>query len=157
MPPTPSGLSRLWLGPAAKPSSEMDMWQVVKVMASQTDTSRETHRCDPLQRALRRERDGAETAFRRRASESHPMPRVLPILLMLVLAAPAAASTTIPVTTTADVIANDGQCSLREAVISSNTDVANPTDCVDGGPTDDYLTLGAGTYTLAIGGAGEDA
>src|SRR3954453_19814705 len=44
LPPTPSGFSRLWLGPAAKPSSEMDMWQVVKVMASKTDTSRETHR-----------------------------------------------------------------------------------------------------------------
>ena len=53
-------------------------------------------------------------------------------------------------------IADDGLCSLREAVISSNTDGANPTDCVNGGPTDDYLTLGAGTYTLAIGGAGED-
>jgi CSLREA domain-containing protein len=84
------------------------------------------------------------------------MPRVLPVLLMLAFAAPAGASTAIPVTTTADVIANDGQCSLREAVISSNTDAANPTDCVNGGPTDDYLTLGAGTYTLAIGGAGED-
>ena len=25
----PSGLSRLWSGPATKPSSEIDMWQVV--------------------------------------------------------------------------------------------------------------------------------
>src|SRR4051812_38106200 len=50
MPPTPSGFSRLWLGPAAKPSSEMDMWHVVKVMESQTGTDRETHRRDSLQR-----------------------------------------------------------------------------------------------------------
>jgi hypothetical protein len=39
MPPTPSGFSRLWLGPATKPSSDMDMWQVVAVMASQIDTN----------------------------------------------------------------------------------------------------------------------
>src|SRR4051812_20783451 len=84
------------------------------------------------------------------------MPRVLLILLMLAFAAPASASTTIPVTTTTDVIANDGHCSLREAVISSNKDGANPTDCVNGGGSDDFLTLGAGTYTLTIGGAGED-
>src|SRR5690242_154299 len=28
-PPLPSGCSRLWSGPATKPSSEIDMWQVV--------------------------------------------------------------------------------------------------------------------------------
>src|SRR3712207_4988601 len=28
-PPRPSGCSRLWSGPATKPSSEIDMWQVV--------------------------------------------------------------------------------------------------------------------------------
>src|SRR5436190_2599424 len=50
MPPTPSGFSRLWLGPATKPSSDMDMWQVVNVMLSQTDTSRGTHRRDSFQR-----------------------------------------------------------------------------------------------------------
>jgi hypothetical protein len=32
LPPTPRGFSLLWLGPATKPSSEMDMWQVVKAM-----------------------------------------------------------------------------------------------------------------------------
>src|SRR4051794_1260071 len=35
-PPTPSGLSLLWSGPATKPSREMDMWQVVSVMSAQT-------------------------------------------------------------------------------------------------------------------------
>src|SRR4051795_12115139 len=29
LPPLPSGWSRLWSGPATKPSSEIDMWQVV--------------------------------------------------------------------------------------------------------------------------------
>ena len=29
MPRFPSGSSRLWSGPATKPSSEIDMWQVV--------------------------------------------------------------------------------------------------------------------------------
>jgi CSLREA domain-containing protein len=33
-----------------------------------------------------------------------------------------AAATTILVTTTADTIADDGQCSLREAIIAANTD-----------------------------------
>src|ERR1700753_1125941 len=33
-PPLPSGLSRLWSGPATKPSSEIDMWQVVSGIES---------------------------------------------------------------------------------------------------------------------------
>ena len=40
----------------------------------------------------------------------------------LVVAAPAAHAATIPVDTTADTFAGDGQCSLREAVSSANAD-----------------------------------
>src|SRR3979490_588172 len=32
LPRFPSGFSRLWSGPATKPSSEIDMWQVVSVI-----------------------------------------------------------------------------------------------------------------------------
>src|SRR3954454_19211641 len=34
LPPFPSGFSRLWSGPATKPSSEIDMWQVVSDIAT---------------------------------------------------------------------------------------------------------------------------
>src|SRR5215203_2655473 len=34
LPRFPSGFSRLWSGPATKPSSEIDMWQVVRGIAS---------------------------------------------------------------------------------------------------------------------------
>ena len=34
LPPTPSGLSSLWSGPATNPSMEMDMWLVTKDMLS---------------------------------------------------------------------------------------------------------------------------
>ena len=32
IPPSPIGFSRLWLGPATKPSSEIEMWQVTELM-----------------------------------------------------------------------------------------------------------------------------
>ncbi len=66
---------------------------------------------------------------------------------------------TIEVTTTLDELADDGQCSLREAVISSNTDTASGVmagECVAGsGP--DTIVLDALTYNLTRGGGGEDA
>src|SRR3954470_19895017 len=40
----------------------------------------------------------------------------------------------------------DSDCSLREAIVAAN-----------GSPGADVITLPAGTYTLTIGGAGEDA
>ena len=73
------------------------------------------------------------------------------------LALPAtAAAATITVTTTADVVADDGECSLREAVIAANTDAAVDT-CAAGTTTDlDNILVPAGHYALAIAGADED-
>ena len=49
----------------------------------------------------------------------------LGILLSVgLMATPAAVAAQIPVTTTADVVANDGQCSLREAVFAARLDLA---------------------------------
>lgn len=45
-------------------------------------------------------------------------------LVALGAAASAAQAATIPVTTTSDVIANDGLCSLREAVFAARADLA---------------------------------
>lgn len=32
-PPSPSGFSMLWCGPATNPSSDMDVWQVIELMS----------------------------------------------------------------------------------------------------------------------------
>jgi len=70
---------------------------------------------------------------------------VVTLLAMLTIAGPAYA-VTITVDTTADVVDGaDGLTSLREAI-----DVANAT------PGDDAIVLGAGTYTLTIGGTGDN-
>lgn len=57
---------------------------------------------------------------------------------------------TLGVNSTADVVLDDGQCTLREAVIAANTDTASgvtPGECVAGtGP--DTIILPNGTYTL---------
>jgi CSLREA domain-containing protein len=60
------------------------------------------------------------------------------------------AAVTINVTTTADVIANNGQCSLREAIINSNqNNQSGSTDCAAGSPPS-QINVPAGTYTLAL-------
>lgn len=72
--------------------------------------------------------------------------------------APAAlAQTTITVDSTADAIAVDGNCTLREAILAANNNVA-----VDGCPAGsvgaDIIELPGGTITLALAGANnEDA
>jgi CSLREA domain-containing protein len=66
---------------------------------------------------------------------------------------------TITVNSTADVIADDGQCTLREAITAANSDTASGStegEC-DAGSGADTITLPAGTYTLTIAGAGEDS
>jgi CSLREA domain-containing protein len=66
-----------------------------------------------------------------------------------------ATASTIVVTTTADTLADDGLCSLREAIIASNTDAAVG-GCVAGAGSD-VVDVPAGVYLLAIAGQAEDA
>ncbi|MBL8094759.1 MAG: right-handed parallel beta-helix repeat-containing protein [Anaerolineales bacterium] len=66
-----------------------------------------------------------------------------------------ATATTIQVTTTTDDRLNNGNCTLREAIIAANTDAA-----VDGCPAGsgaDTVLLAAGSYGLSVAGTGEDA
>jgi CSLREA domain-containing protein len=64
----------------------------------------------------------------------------------------------IVVDTFADIVDDDGSCSLREAITSANTNTASGStsgECAAGGSSD-AISLGAGTYALALSGAGED-
>jgi CSLREA domain-containing protein len=67
---------------------------------------------------------------------------------------PTVSANTITVTTTADEVNNDGDCSLREAVLAANGDTA--VDACAAGSGDDIITLPPGTYTLSLVGSGED-
>jgi CSLREA domain-containing protein len=69
--------------------------------------------------------------------------------------AAALAATPIAVTTTADELNADGDCSLREAIQAANANAA--VDACPAGSGADTITLAAGTYTLALAGAPEDA
>ena len=80
-------------------------------------------------------------------------------LLYLLMPSSASAATPITVTTTADVLAVDGQCSLREAIIAANTD-ASTGDCQAGSGAD-TITFSPSlpkpaVFTLTLSGAGED-
>ena len=59
------------------------------------------------------------------------------------------------VSTTDDELNVDGDCSLREAIQSANTDTA--VDACAAGSGADVITLGAGTYVLALAGSDENA
>jgi CSLREA domain-containing protein len=92
--------------------------------------------------------------------------RVLPIVvasLLLAVGLPSVASAAeIDVTTTADSVASDGLCSLREAITSANDDDGGTSGCASGSAADgsDTIELPAGTYTIggdATHDAGEDA
>ena len=77
-------------------------------------------------------------------------------LLLGSLGAPVAlAAGPIAVTTTADSLAADGACSLREAIRAANLDVR--VDACRAGSGADRIRLPAGTYTFAIAGVDEDA
>lgn len=72
---------------------------------------------------------------------------------------PSAYAAGITVNSTADVIADDGQCTLREAITAANTDTASGLmagECTAGNG-DDAITLPADTYTLAIPSTGENS
>ncbi len=74
------------------------------------------------------------------------------------LAPPARASTTITVNSTSDVRADDGSCTLREAIIAANTDTPSGVaigECPAGSGAD-TINLPAGTYTITIPGVYED-
>ena len=84
---------------------------------------------------------------------------MLALCASLLIVAPAASAATIPVNTTDDVIANDGHCSLREAVISSNGDQpsgASAGECPGGGGPD-TIAVPAGTFKLTIAGSDQVA
>jgi len=71
------------------------------------------------------------------------------------LFAMSAEAATIDVNTTGDTIANDGVCSLREAVIAANTNTASGAmagECTAGeaAPTVDDINIPAGNYDLTI-------
>ena len=76
---------------------------------------------------------------------------------LLTLTVPVSART-IAVTTTDDVLALDGQCSLREAVTAANGNQPF-SDCPSGEafPVIDVIELPPGTYRLTLGAAGDDA
>jgi len=61
----------------------------------------------------------------------------------------------IAVTTTADELNADGDCSLREAIQAANTDTA--VDACPAGSGADTIVVPAGTYAISIAGTGEDA
>ena len=75
--------------------------------------------------------------------------------------APVAHAATITVNSTTDAIADNGECTLREAIIAANTDTASGVaagECGAGAGAD-IIELPAGTYTLTLSGvnAEEDA
>ena len=76
----------------------------------------------------------------------------LTIVFYTTLAAQAAE---IKVTTVKDEVEQNGSCSLREAILSANDDIA--VDSCAAGAGADKIVLGAGLYTLAIDGIGDDA
>jgi CSLREA domain-containing protein len=74
-------------------------------------------------------------------------------LTVLVGTVPAA---TLTVTTTADELDGNGDCSLREAVRAANLNVAVGA-CSAGAAGHDTVMIPAGTYVLSLAGDGEDA
>lgn len=88
---------------------------------------------------------------------------LLSLFVFLHLLAPfSVLAETITVSTTSDLIANDGQCTLREAIIAANTNTASggaTGECVAGedANTDTIILSSASTYSLTIVGTGEDA
>lgn len=76
------------------------------------------------------------------------------VIATLVLPRPLRAAT-ITVTTTDDDLTTNGNCTLREAIKSSNTKTA--VDACTAGDGYDAVMLDNGTYTITIAGASEDA
>jgi CSLREA domain-containing protein len=86
---------------------------------------------------------------------------IIGLILLLSGAKPAAAENQIVVTTTEDIIANDGECSLREAIVAANSNVPSgflPGECPAGSATEtDVILVAAGEiYDLTILGDNEE-
>ncbi len=94
----------------------------------------------------------AESVVRRIACG---VPLILALAVALALASPAHAAT-ITVNSTADVEADDGQCTLREAITAANTDTASgsePGECAAGSGGDEItFDLAPGEDTITLGG-----
>lgn len=71
------------------------------------------------------------------------------VLAGFALAAPLARAATITVTGTGDTLANNGTCTIREAIINANNNAATWSDCAAGSGAD-VINLPAGTITLTI-------
>lgn len=82
----------------------------------------------------------------------------LALLGVVSVGAPATADSTINVTTTADddPFVPNGDCSLREAVISANNDFSPSGDCADGSGNDTIVLQPGELYPLTIGDAFAD-
>ena len=92
-----------------------------------------------------------------RRSSGPPVSRIalgLAALLSLSAAAGVSSAANITVDTTADDITANGNCTLREAIQSANTDSAVDT-CTAGSGLDTILLSGL-TYTITLSGAGDD-
>jgi CSLREA domain-containing protein len=78
--------------------------------------------------------------------------------ISLLFAAPAPAAT-INVTTTGDVVAEDGLCSLREAITAVNSQTAGggAGECPAGDGASDTINLGEGKFRLELEPAGDDS
>ncbi len=86
---------------------------------------------------------------------------VLGALAPLLLVPPIAGAATIKVTTQQDVVADDGKCSLREAVSAANTNLpsgSSPGEYAagDAAPTVDEIRLKGKRYRLTRGGPADD-
>ena len=74
--------------------------------------------------------------------------------VFILLSPPVSAQTTIIVTTTADELDIDGNCSLREAIEAANHDLAVDT-CI-GGSGNDIISVPGGIYTITLASTSED-
>lgn len=68
---------------------------------------------------------------------------------------PRVEAASLTVTTLEDELNEDGDCSLREAIVAANTDTA--TDACPAGNGADTIELGAGTYEFTLTGSDENA
>ncbi|HEU5102198.1 MAG TPA: CSLREA domain-containing protein, partial [Roseiflexaceae bacterium] len=80
---------------------------------------------------------------------------LLAVLTLSAMLAPLAHATTINVTTLADELNQNGNCSLREAIRAANLDMS--VDACPSGQGADSISLAPGIYRLGIDGRDEDA